>query len=503
MSAALAFTEADRDREAVRRWGFAEFVRRAWPQVEPAPLVWGWHLDAVCEHLEAVTRREVRKLVINLPPGNSKSTVVSVLWPAWEWALDPARKWICASFDETLVLRDAGRCRTLVDGDWFRARWPKVEIPSDRTASTSKKAFYTTAGGFRYSTTPRGGVTGHHAHTHVIDDPIDPRGAALTSGAELDEVLRWHGETMSTRFCDLAQAATVLIMQRLHQRDLAAEMIRKGATVLCLPMRHEAHHPHRYEHDPRTTEGELLNPQRFPEEAVQELESALGPYGAAAQLQQRPNPAGGGIFRKEWLQRYWTSLPPGGTFTITVDAAFKGTKTSHLVAFQCWYQVSTNFYLVDRWTERRDFDRTCKDLVLFCVRWPKANGKLIEGKANGPAIISALGRLVPGLIEIEPDGGKEARAHSTVPLFSGGNVLLPHPERAEYPDGRRGAPWVRGGVVDLSLEAAEGSYEHTMVGFPNGMTDDDVDATTQFLNHAAPSYAARMAAAMANVFKKG
>jgi len=485
-------SEAERDRDAIRRRGLAEFVRRAWSRVEQTPLVWGWHMDAVCEHLEAVTRGEIVELVINEPPGHSKSLLTNVLWPAWEWASDPGQRYICATFDLDLATRDARKMRSLVMSDWYTARWPGVEIPTDRTASTSVTTFTNTAGGFRNSITLRGAVTGKHAHKHIIDDPIDPTGAALVSGVELDFVLDWHGQTMSTRFVDPTRPTTVLIMQRIHQRDLAAKLIAEGATVLCLPTRYERQHPHRYARDPRTQEGELLNPQRYPEATVQRLEKRLGPYGAAAQLQQRPAPAEGGTFKKAWLQHYWTVLPPGGVFTISVDCTFKDTDGSDLVALHCWYECDGKFYLVDRWTERRDFNTTCNDLLIFAGRWKKATEKLVEAKANGPAVMNALERVMIGLTGIEPEGGKESRAHSVVPLFAAGDVLLPHPERAEYPDGRRGAEWVRGGVNDLALDAAEGSYEHTMLSFPKGSHDDDVDATTQYLNHAAGDFAARM-----------
>lgn len=488
-------SEAERDRDAVLRYGFREFAKRAWRRVEQTPLVWAWHMDAICEHLEAVTKGEVVTLVINVPPGHSKSLLTNVLWPAWEWTRDPGQRYICASHTERLVLRDARKARALVTSDWYNDRWPGVVIPTDRTTSAAVSSYTNTAGGFRYSVTVRGPVMGSHAHKHLIDDPIDPQGAAMASGIELDEVLRWHGETMSTRFVDPDRPTTVLIMQRIHQRDLAQKLIDEGATVLCLPTRYEKAHPHRYARDPRTQEGELLNPQRYPETAVKRLEKALGPYGAAAQLQQRPAPAEGGIFKKTWLQRYWTVLPEGGVYTISVDCTFKDTDGTDLVALHCWYQVGADFYLVDRWTERRDFERTCADLVIFCDRWKLAFSKLVEGKANGPAVISALKRVLFGFEEVEPRGGKEARAHAVVPIFSGGNVYLPHPERAEYADGRRGAEWVRGGVNDLALDAAEGSYEHTMLGFPKGAYDDDVDATTQFLNHAAGDYTARFIAA--------
>lgn len=472
------------DREWVRRKGFAEFVRRAWHRVEPATLVWSWGLDAICEHLEAVGKREIRDLVMNVPPGSSKSTVVSVLYPAWELACDPTRKFICASFDSGLTLRDAGRCRTLVASDWFHDRWPSVEIPTDRTASTAKSAWYTTRGGFRYSTTVRSSVTGHHAHTHIVDDPIDPRGAALASGAELDDVLAWWGQTMSTRFCDMAQAAKILIMQRLHTRDLAAEMIRKGATVLCLPMRFERAHPQRYDRDWRTEEGELLVPDRYPTDALERLESRLGPRATAAQLQQRPAPASGAIFREEWLQRHWVELPPGGQYAISVDAAFKGTDTSDYVVIQVWYTAGPNHYLVDQVRARMDFVQTVAALEGVCKRYPKALLKLIEDKANGPAIVAVLKPKFSGLVEVTPDGGKVARAHSVEPLFAGGNVWFPDPVAARYEDGRRGAPWVPAIKTEL-------------LSFPVGANDDQVDALTQYLRHVAlGSYASKLKAAV-------
>ena len=488
------------DREQVRRNGLRAFVRRAWPQVEPRDLVWGWHLDAVAEHLDAVRKREIRDLVINQPPGTSKSLVASVLWPAHVWTCDPGHRWICVSFDQDLVLRDARRCRTLLEGTWYRDRWPEVEIPSDRSASTAVGIYNTSRGGLRYSTTIRGGVTGHHCDTMLVDDPIDPKGAALLSGAEIEEVLAWWHDTAPTRFVDQRTAARVLVMQRLHEKDLSDEMARMGATVLCLPMRFEEAHPHSWIRDPRK-EGELLEPTRFPEEAVARLEAILGPSQSDGQLQQRPGRAGGAVFRQEWLQHYWVELPAGGIWTLSIDAAFKDKASGSKVAIHGWYQQGPNFYLVERDTRHMTFTETCAGIKAMAGRCPKAQKKLLEDKANGPAVEDALKRELPGIEMVTPEGGKESRAHAVSPLFASGNVLLPHPERAVYPDGRRGAPWVHGPVAP-DRPAARGSYEHVMVSFPTGEEDDDVDATTQYLNRAAGSFASRFIAAMQSVKKE-
>lgn len=500
MSAALdlrALTAADLDREAVRRRGLAEFVRRAWSQVEPAALQWNWHLDAMAEHVSWALQLDVpraervaRDLVINVPPGMSKSLVASVLAPAWAWTLDPTYRWICASYAPDVVLRDARKSRTLVQSDWYAARWPAVRIPDDASASKAVSSFYTTAGGMRYSTTVRGSVTGQHGDAHLIDDPLDPQGAAAVSGVELDATLEWWNGTMPTRFRDLRRPIRVLIMQRVHARDLAAEMKRQGATVLCLPMEFERTHPDRWRRDPRATDGELLDPARVDAAAVADLKVRLGPLGYAAQEQQRPVPAGGFIFKPEYFRHEWTELPEGGEDTLSVDCAFKDTRASSWVVIQWWRQVGPHHYLVDQLRGHWGFAETCQQILVMAARAPRAFRKLIEDKANGPAVIEALRPVLAGIEPVNPEGGKEARAHATTPLWSAGNVWVPHAELARHADGRRGAAWVREFVA-----------EH--LAFPRGPADDQVDAATQYLVRRGQNRAALFEQAMQNLRKKG
>ena len=478
------------DRELVARKGFAEFVRRAWPQVEPAALVWGRHLDAVCEHLDAVLRDEITDLVINEPPGCSKSLIVSTLFAAYTWIHHPSWRWIAASYAIDVAHRDARRHRELVASDWWAARWPELGIPSGGADSKSVGYFFNTAGGSRYTTTVGGSVTGHHGDGHLIDDPHDPHGVAST--AELERTLAWHRETMPTRFRNPQRPRRILVMQRLHDRDLTAEMVREGATVLCLPMRFESKHPLRWARDWRTEEGQLLVPERYPAAALATLETRLGPRATAAQLQQRPAPAEGAIFRGEWLTRRWVELPAGCTWGLSVDATFKDGSGSDYVVIQCWGSKGADHYLVDQARGRWDFVETVRQLKAMVTRYPRALLKLIEDKANGPAILATLRaeREMAGLVEVNPGAnGKVARAHSVEPLFASGNVYLPDPVLARYDDGRRGAPWVA-------------EYVHELTTFPAAAHDDQVDATTQYLNHVALQGGALLEAAMA-AFKKG
>lgn len=472
------------DRELVARRGFAEFVRRAWPQVEPSPLVWGWHIDAVCEHLEMWLRDEFHDLVINEPPGCSKSLIVSTLFPAYVWITRPSWRWIAGSYDREIAYRDARRHRELVGSDWWHARWPDVGIPSGSADSKSVAYFFNDRGGSRYTTTTRGSVTGQHADGHIIDDPHDVHGVA--SAAELDATLTWWRETMPTRFRDPRHPRRLMVMQRLHERDLSAEMIRDGATVLCLPMRFERTHPFAWGKDPRTEDGQLLVPERYPEDALARLEKRLGPRATAAQLQQRPAPAGGSIIKEAWI-RYWTELPPDGTWGISVDAAFKGKSSSDPVCMQAWYSVGPNHYLVDQDLGRWSFVETIEHLLAFCARYPDALLKLVEDKANGPAIISTLEDKIAGLVPVNPGSdSKEARLAAVEPLFAAGNVFFPHPELARLPDGRRGAPWVPACV-------------HEVITFPAAAHDDQVDAASQYLNHVARSGLGLLEAAMNNM----
>lgn len=469
------------DREWVRRRGFAEFVRRAWSQVEPAALSWSWHLDAIAEHLEALYRREIRDLVINVPPGCSKSLLASVLWPSYVWTLDPAHRFIVASYSAEVILRDARKARTLIEGEWFQSRWPHVKLPTDASASKAVGAYYTTRGGMRYSATVRGPVTGQHADVHLVDDPIDPMGAA--SAAEMDMTLEWWRGTMPTRVRDHHTIVRALIMQRLHERDLTAEFQRAGATVLCLPLRFDATHPHRWARDPRTTAGELLCPARIPEEAAARMETTLGPARTASQLQQRPTPAGGGVFRAEWFKR-WTELPPGGMWSMDIDCTFKLTTDGSFVVIQVWYDLGAHHYLVDQRRERMGFAATVAAIRAMAALYPKARTKRIEAKANGSAVIDALSGAdgVGGVVAVEPDGGKEARANAVQGIVAGGGVYLPDEQHAKYDDGRRGAPWVT-------------AFVHECTAFPKSENDDQVDGMTQHLNATAGSYAQRLKAA--------
>ncbi len=464
------------DRELVRRGGLRAFVKLAWPIIEPVPLSNNWHIGLVADVLQAAFDRQIRKFIVNEPPGMTKSRMVSTLYPAWCWAEDPTECFMYASFDQGLSDRDARDMRNIVASDWFQQRWPEARLPP--LAVRQVRDFRNAKGGWRFSTSVGGKALGRHPHQRVIDDPIKPAdtlGGSDTTRKALVACEQWYQSTISTRQADPATTIDGLIMQRLHDADLAGVLSAKwkddpAFCHLMLPMRFEAERAFSFPplglKDPRTVEGELLHPARFPEEEVVKLENALGQF-ADAQLQQNPVAKEGGIFQRAWI-KYWSpggvvpgtvALPVLGTNMASWDCAFKGKESSDPSCGGVVRRAGGKFYLLDCEWGRWDFPELLEAVERLIARWPRVIHKVVEGKANGPAVISSLQVKYPGFEEVEPEGGKEARANSVAPLFKLGLVFLPHPSLF---------PWVDDAVKELTR-------------FPRGAHDDFVDMLTQAL----------------------
>ncbi|MBW2672080.1 MAG: phage terminase large subunit [Deltaproteobacteria bacterium] len=317
------------------------------------------------------------------------------------------------------------------------------------------------------ATSVGGAITGDHADIQVADDPLKPMdvtGLMNADGNALAKASEWWDETMSTRLTSVANSARVVVMQRLHEADLAGLLIDQGYELLCLPMKYdpERHYETSLGHvDFRTVEGELLWPERFPEEAVKVQRKELGARGAAAQHDQLPSPPGGELFQRSWIQ-HWNEYPARKTKIIqSWDCSFKDLKTSDSVAGQVWLVKGGEYYLLDSVADKMGIAATMRAIVAMSAKWPKAKTKLIEDKANGTAVIELLKGSIPGIIAVNPQGGKWVRAQAVAPLWEAGNVHIPNPAVA---------PWV-------------GDFVEELVKFTGiaGRPDDRVDAMTQAL----------------------
>lgn len=468
----LSLLEEKARRLAERSLG--AFIRQAWPVIEPsAPFRDNWHIDAIAAHLEAITKGELTNLLINVPPGCMKSYIVSVFWPAWEWATAPWRRYLCVSFEQGLSTRDNKRVRDLVTSDWYQDRWPHVRLADDQNQKTR---FDTTDGGWRIATTVRGKGLGEHPHRKIVDDPHNTR--EVTSDVERQAAIDFFDQTLSTRGAAL-DAATVVIMQRLHERDLSGHILDGGTpfTHLCLPMRFE---PNRMVRtplgwtDPRTQDGELLWPAMFPSTVVSSVETKLGSYAAAGQLQQRPAPAEGGLIRRAWW-KFYEQLPAPQSVVLSWDTALKDHQLADFSVGQAWAQRGADKYLVRTARGRWDFvelKQQIRDLYRWAIeRWPGISiSVVIENAAAGPDVIVALRREIPGVIAVRPKGDKVQRLQAVLPAIEAGNVWLPG----------RASPDGLGCDVSLTPLFVQ-DFLAECAAFPVGAHDDQVDACSQAL----------------------
>lgn len=460
----------------------AEFVVAAWDVVEPSTrLVWGWHLDALCAHVQSVLVREPnapQNLLINIPPGTMKSLVLSVFAPAWVWLWRPAWRAIFVSANPRVSLRDSIRCRDLIESSFYKRTFrPDWDMAEDQNA---KGLFKNSRGGFRLAISCGSKVTGDRANAIFVDDPLDA--ADAPSKTARDGVTFWWNQALANRLSDLQTDTRIVIMQRLHEDDLSGHLLRQGGWAhLCLPMEFEpkgvgAQKTFLNWVDPRKAEGELLFPSRFPERVLAEERHRLGSAGYAGQMQQRPAPESGNRFQRDWW-RFWstdgTAKPrPRGCaesapktvnphvtkfdeVVTSWDCAFKDTDGSDYVVGVVVARKGADRYVLAMSRAKMSFSDTLRAIRRMRADWPRAYECLIEDKANGPAVIETLSVDMTGIVAVNPMGGKEARAAVLEPEVEAGNWYLPE-----------GAEWLEDFVEEFA-------------SFPLGRNDDQVDAISQ------------------------
>lgn len=320
-----------------------DFVSLCWGVIDPKPYVDSWHIGCICEHLTAVSMGQIKRLMINIPPRHTKSITVSVMWPAWEWILHPEIQWLFSSYAQSLSIRDSVKCRRLIQSPLYSqllSRYqPEFEFVDDQN---TKIRFENNFGGYRLATSVDGTNTGEGGDRIVVDDPNNVR--EVESDTERENTNTWWDEAMSTRLNDPRTGAKVIIAQRTHEDDMCGHVMERMADeedadaadwdLLVMPARYEGNRIFTQIGitDQREEEDEPLCPERFDDAELRVLESDLGEYGSACQLQQRPAPRGGGLFPVEQLKiledfhpddveeavRYWdkAGTEGGGAYTV-------------------------------------------------------------------------------------------------------------------------------------------------------------------------------------------
>ena len=428
--------------QQIRLRDLASFAREAWKVLEPGtPLKWNWHLDLICEYLQLVFDRVIRRLIINVPPQTMKSRLVNVFYPTWSWSQVPTRRFLSSSYSGDLSAGFNVERSKLVQSEWFRERFPSViELSQDRQDQIEN-----TVGGRMTATSTGGTATGKGAHDVIIDDPLNPKLAA--SEAELRASNEFFDQTLRTRLSDQTTGTFVVVMQRLADMDLTGHVMAKNPgewTRIALPMEAEEHEEWKFPITGRivTREpGELLWPERFPASVVASLKVDMGSWAYAGQYQQSPTPREGGIIKRTWL-KFWRELPAAFDQILqSWDMAFKDTQASSFVVGQVWGKKGANKFLLDEVRARMDFPATVRAVRTLTAKWPVAYTKLVEDKANGPAVIDSLKHEISGLIPVKADVSKEARLSAASPDFEAGNVWIPDPSLCDE-QGRPRFAWV-------------------------------------------------------------
>jgi predicted phage terminase large subunit-like protein len=422
-----------------------EFVKQSWDAVEPGiPFVPSWHIEAICEHLEAVSSGEIRRLLINIPPRHSKSTIVSVMWPMWEWIAQPEQKFLAASYSGALSTRDNLKARRLVQSPWYQERWGHMfAMAGDQNA---KQRFENDKTGYRIATSVGGTATGEGGSRLILDDPHGAQDAQ--SDAMRESALQWFDQVWSTRLNNPKTDAMVVVMQRLHEQDISGHILQdiKGWEHICIPAEWDGKYRKTVlgDYDPRQVKGELICPDRFGAEEIRVLKQALGTYGSSGQLQQDPSPVEGGILKTAFF-KLWPvgGLPVFEYILQSYDCAFTEKSTGDPTACTVWgmftYKGVRNAMLIDAWDEYLSYPDLRKRAIRSWTTEYGASSKanpwnrpkrpdrvLVEAKASGQSLLQDL-RLanVPAVGYNPGNADKISRAHSAAPTLELGLLWIP------------------------------------------------------------------------------
>ena len=387
--------------------------------------------------------------MVFMPPRHGKSQVVSKKFPAWYLGRNPNNEIIITSYAADLAY-DFSRMARNTLRDWGHL-WD-VQLAADSSA-VGRWGINEHAGALMAAGVG-GPITGRGAHVAIIDDPLKNWEDALSETIR-QKVWDWYLTTLRTRLAP--GGAIVLVMTRWHEDDLAGRLLAEASIggekweVISLAAEAE-------KDDPLGRKpGEWLWPERYPPTEYEDTKTALGTQKWVALYQQRPSPPEGSIIKRQWWQYYREPPAKFDEIIQSWDCAFKDLSTSDFVVGQVWGRVGAEYYLLDQTRDRMDFPATLQAVRQLTSKWPRARAKLIEDKANGTAVIQVLKKEIPGIIAVEPQGGKEARASAVSPSIEAGNAYLP-----------QNAPWVKDFVDECAA-------------FPNGAHDDQVDAMSQAL----------------------
>lgn len=445
---------------AIVRQSFSFFLVKAFYEVGGGrDFLHNWHIDAVEHQLDRIRLGENRRLIVSMPPRHLKSLTITTAWVAWMLGKDPSLRFICASYGQDLSDKHARDCLRIMSTDWYRRAFTNVVLVKRNVAD-----FETSAGGGRLSTSVGGVITGRGADIVVIDDPLKADDAL--SETRRKDVQEWFDTALMSRLDDQAKSSIVLVMQRLHESDLAGELIRRGSweelRLSAIASKDELVPLTRGRFHQRRT-GYPLHAARLPLPVLDQIRRDE-PYVFAAQYQQDPVSRIGAFVQARWFGTY-DEPPQSGTVVQSWDIAVKTTVRSDWSVGITARHYMGRWYILDVFRERVEFGSLMRALCSAC-REHKVDRLLIEDASSGQALIQQLREDAPtGVvfpIAVHPTSDKLSRFEACASRIEAGMVVLP-----------RTAPWLAELVSEL-------------VRFPGGSHDDQADALAQLLANSPP-----------------
>jgi predicted phage terminase large subunit-like protein len=437
---------------------FFAFLRKVFETVCPErAFLETWLVESMAHAAESIIDGKTKRLIVNAPPRHLKSINFTVALPAFLLGRDPTMRIICVSYSSELAIKHAIDFRAVVNAPWYKRAFPNTKISREKD---TQHETMTTARGYRYATSVTGTLTGRGADIIIIDDPQKPDEAL--SEAQRKTVGEWYDTTLLSRLDSKSEGVIVLVMQRVHEDDLAGRLLEKGGWKhLKVPAIAEADERillggRRFH---RRKVGDVIDPKGDSCEALMEMKRSLGELYFSAQYQQEPIPAAGNLIKAVWFKSYDTAPQQAyeDRLVISVDTAMKGTELSDFSVATVWLVKKDNCYLIDLWRERVDYPNL-KRAVLHLVEKHRGATLLIEDKGSGTSLIQDLRAENRAVIAINPEGDKLTRLAKVSAHFEAGCVHFP-----------KEASWL-------------GALTSELLGFPNMRHDDQVDSVTQALN---------------------
>jgi len=410
-----------------------------------------FHIKYLCDELQAIVEKVIRKeakeydLIINIPPGSSKSTIATVMLNAWAWTVDPSLRFITGSYSKDLAMDHSTLTRDVLRSDKYKRLYPNIKPKADRD---NKSDFANTDKGTRTAVGVGGAITGKHGHLIIIDDPINPKMA--NSEVERKTANRWMSETLSTRKIDKAITPTILIMQRLHEDDPTGNQLSKDKKIklICLPAE-LGNNVQPIELKDKYINN-LLDPERMPQNVLNDLKIELGTKGYAGQMLQNPSPEDGDIYKLRWFKEY-DEIPNYEYCEQFADTAQKTKEHNDFSVIETWGKLGNSIYLLDVDRGKWESPELIKRIELNYDKW-KPRKVWVEDKVSGTSSIQEVRRRtsIP-IFPIQRNTDKVLRANLASPKIEAGYVYLP-----------RKAPY----ISEFLLE---------VIQFPNAKHDDQVD----------------------------